>query len=60
MKIVRKIPMSYTVVYVEDRGNYSAYKRFSADEWQDITRSRMVSDKDLVRKLEKAYAESEA
>ena len=52
--------MSYTVVYVEDRGTYSAYKRFSADEWQDITRSRMVSDKDLVRKLEKAYAESEA
>ena len=60
MKIVRKIPMNYTVVYVEDRGTYSVYKRFSADEWQDITRSRMVSDKDLVRKLEKAYGESEA
>jgi hypothetical protein len=59
MKIVRKIPMNYTVVYVEDRGRYAAYKRFSADEWHEITRNRMVSDKDLIRKLEAAYSESD-
>ncbi len=59
MKIVKKIPMSYTIVYIEDDGKYSAYKRFSSEEWQDAAKNKIVSDKDLLKNLEEAYSDSE-
>ena len=59
MKIVKKIPMNYTIIYIEDAGKYSAYKRFSADEWQDAKRERLVSDKELLKNLEEVYCNSE-
>ena len=51
--------MNYTIVYIEDDGKYSAYKRFGADEWIDITRNKAISDKRLLKDLEAAYLESE-
>ena len=59
MKTVKKIPMCYTIVYIEDAGKYSAYKRFAAEEWQDVSRNKLVSDKNLLKGLEEAYSESE-
>ena len=59
MKIVKKIPMCYTIVYIEDAGKYSAYKRFAAEEWQDVSRNKLVSDKYLLKNLEEVYSDSE-
>ena len=59
MKIIKKTAMNYTIVYIEDDGKYSAYKRFGTDEWIDITRNKAISDKRLLKDLEAAYSESE-
>ena len=59
MKIVKKIPMCYTIVYIEDAGKYSAYKRFAAEEWQDVSRNKLVSDKHLLKNLEEVYSKNE-
>jgi hypothetical protein len=59
MKIVKKIPMNYTVVYVDDNGKYSAYKRFDSSEWYDVTKNRLISNPELLERLEEAYSESE-
>lgn len=59
MKIIKKTAMNYTIVYIEDGGKYSAYKRFGADEWIDITRNKAISDKRLLQDLEAAFLESE-
>ena len=59
MKIVKKIPMNYTIIYVDDNGKYSAYKRFDSKEWYDVKKNRLISDKELLEKLEEAYSESE-
>lgn len=59
MKILKKIPMNYTIIYIEDAGKYSAYKRFSSEEWQDASRNKLVTDKQLLENLEKVYCNSE-
>lgn len=59
MKIVKTIPTSYTIVYVEDGGKYAAYKRYESDEWYDATNNRKIGSSDLVKRLESAYSESE-
>jgi len=57
MKILKCIPVSYTIIYVEDGGRYSAYKRFGTGDWQDATDGRKISDSKLVARLERAYSE---
>jgi len=59
MKIVKKIPMNYTIIYMEDNGKYSAYKRFSSEEWYDAKKNRLVSNQELLENLEEVYSESE-
>jgi len=59
MKIVKKIPMNYTIIYTEDNGKYSAYKRFDSKEWYDAKKNRLVSDQKLLDSLEEVYSESE-
>ena len=58
MKIVKTIPTSYTIVYVEDAGKYSAYKRYERFEWYNATNNKKISE-DQAKKLESAYSESE-
>ena len=58
MKIVKKIPMCYTIVYIEDAGKYSAYKRYERFEWYNATNNKKISE-DQAKKLESAYSESE-
>jgi hypothetical protein len=59
MKIVKKIPMNYTIIYIDDNGKYSAYKRFSSEEWYDVKKNRLVSDQERLENLEEVYSESE-
>ncbi len=56
MKIVKSVPMSYTVVYVEDGGKYSAYRRYSTGEWKDAKDDSKIS-REKAEKLEKLFAE---
>ena len=58
MKIVKTIPTSYTIVYVEDVGKYAAYKRYESDEWYDATNNKKISG-EKSKRLEAAYSESE-
>ena len=56
MKIAKMIDMSYTVVYVEDEGRYSAYRRNSAGEWRDATDDSKISPSKSER-LERLFKE---
>ena len=56
MKIAKMIPMNYTVVYVEDGGKYSAYRRHSSGEWRDAKDDRKISD-EKSKKLESLFEE---
>jgi hypothetical protein len=58
MKIVKSIEVKHTIIYVEDNGKYSAYKRFDKNEWYDGVRNRKVSDKELESNLEELYVKS--
>ena len=51
--------MNYTIIYIDDNGKFSAYKRFDSKEWYDVKKNRIVSDKELLENLEEAYCESE-
>jgi nitrous oxide reductase accessory protein NosL len=51
--------MNYTIIYIDDNGKYSAYKRFSSEEWYDAKKNRLVSDQKLLENLEEVYSESE-
>lgn len=50
--------MCYTIVYIEDAGKYSVYKRFESNEWYDATRNRKISDKELEADLEELFNKS--
>ena len=56
MKIAKMIPMNYTVVYVEEGGKYSAYRRHSTGEWKDATNDRKIS-KEKSERLESLFQE---
>lgn len=56
MKIAKMIPMNYTVVYVEDGGKYSAYRRNSEGEWKDAISDRNISEERSER-LESLFQE---
>ena len=56
MKIAKMIPMNYTVVYVEDGGKYSAYRRHSSGEWRDATDDRKMSE-EKSKRLESLFQE---
>ena len=56
MKIIKSVPMNYTVVYVEDGGKYSAYRRYSTGEWKDAKDDSKIS-REKAEKLEKLFAE---
>jgi len=58
MNIVKSIEMKYTIIYVEDNGKYSVYKRFESNEWHDAVRNRKISDKELEADLEELYTKS--
>ena len=51
--------MKYTIVYVEDKGKYSAYKRFDSDNWHDATLNKRISNKELEKNLEAAFLKIE-
>jgi len=56
MKIAKMIPMNYTVVYVEEGGKYSAYRRHSTGEWRDAAGDRKISEENSKR-LESLFQE---
>ena len=51
--------MKYTIVYVEDKGKYSVYKRFESNEWYDATLNKKISNKELEKNLEAAFSKRE-
>jgi hypothetical protein len=57
MKIVKSIEMKYTIIYIEDDGKYSVYKRFDSNEWFDISKNKLVSNKEYLKILEKTYSD---
>jgi len=58
MNIVKSLEMKYTIIYVEDNGKYSVYKRFESNEWHDATRNKKISDKELEANLEELFNKS--
>ena len=50
--------MKYTIIYVEDNGKYSVYKRFESNEWHDATQNKKISDKELEANLEELFNKS--
>jgi hypothetical protein len=58
MNIIKSMEMKYTIVYVEDNGKYSAYKRFESDKWHDDS-NRKISNKELEKNLEAAFSKIE-
>ena len=60
MNIVKSIEMKYTIIYVEDNGKYSVYKRFESNEWHDAARNKKISDKELEANLEELFNKSSA
>ncbi len=58
MKILKSIEVKYTIIYVENDGKYSAYKRFESNEWHDAVRNKKISDKELETNLEELYTKS--
>ena len=56
MKIAKMMPMNYTVVYVEDGGKYSAYRRHSTGEWRSASDDKKI-DSDKSEKLERLFKE---
>ena len=46
--------MKYTIVYIEDNGKYSAYKRFEFDKWYDDS-NRKITNRELEKNLEEAF-----
>lgn len=46
--------MKYTIVYIEDNGKYSAYKRFESDKWYDDS-NRKITNRELEKNLEEAF-----
>ena len=59
MNIIKSMEMKYTIVYVEDKGKYSAYKRFDSDNWHDATLNKRISNKELEKNLEAAFLKIE-
>ena len=45
--------MKYTIVYIEDNGKYSAYKRFESDKWYDDS-NRKITNRELEKNLEES------
>jgi|LakMenE22Apr09ns_1017241.scaffolds.fasta_scaffold09790_1 hypothetical protein len=59
MNIIKSMEMKYTIVYVEDKGKYSVYKRFESNEWHDATLNKKISNKELEKNLEAAFSKRE-
>ncbi len=52
MKLIRIEEVNYRVLYIEDEGHFSAYKK-SDKKWEKyITDWRILKDEDLISKLE--------
>jgi len=59
MKILKSIELKYTIIYIEDNGKYSVYKRFESDNWHDATINKKISNKELEEKLEAVFLKKE-
>lgn len=54
MKIAKIVPFSYEIVYIDDEGKYSVYKRTSDGEWSDALSGKKADTKKSTE-LESAY-----
>jgi hypothetical protein len=54
MNVIKSTEMKYTIVYIEDNGKYSAYKRFESDKWYDDS-NRKITNRELEKNLEEAF-----